>query len=149
MQPAKEFSVRLVNKPGRLSTVLSGLAKEKVNLRAVSVMDTADKSALRFVADDPELAKGALDSLGIPYTESDVLAAELSSRLGSLKRVCERLAAEHVNIEYAYGSAAKGDNGLAVLRVNNLAKAQRVLDGAASDGRQRTKPVRRKPARAR
>jgi hypothetical protein len=85
---------------------------------------------------------------GFLNTVSDLLAAELPSRLGSLKRDCERLAAEHVNIENAYGSAAKGDSGLAVLKVNDLAKARRVLDGAASDGRQRTKPMRRKPARA-
>ena len=52
MQTAKQLSVSLVNKPGRLATLLAALSKEKVNFRALSVMDTGERGTLRFVPDD-------------------------------------------------------------------------------------------------
>ena len=43
MQMAKQLSVPLVNKPGRLAAVLTALAKEKVAFRAFSVMDSGTR----------------------------------------------------------------------------------------------------------
>ena len=38
---------------------------------------------------------------------SEVLAVQLENRTGALARVLEKLAEEHINVEYAYASTAQ------------------------------------------
>ena len=59
MDTAKQVSVFLENKPGRLAKVLSALAREKINVTALTVMDSHEHTVLRFVADDLAKAKQA------------------------------------------------------------------------------------------
>lgn len=133
METAKQVTVSLVNKPGRLAALLSSLSKERINLRALAVMDSGDRGKLRFIPDNPKAAASALDSLNVRYELADVLMVDVANHPGAFNHLCERLAAEHLNIDYAYCSvtAAKGKKAMAVIRVNDLAKAQRVL---ASNG---------------
>ena len=144
MQTAKQLSVTLVNKPGRLAALLAALNKEKINFRALSVMDCGDRGTLRFVPDDFNTATGVLEKTNVSFDTTDVLMVEVPSQSGAFRRICERLAADHLNIDDAYcsfnsGGGAKG-GGLAVIRVNNLAKARRVLSENGTT-------VRRKPGR--
>lgn len=141
MQTAKQLSVRLVNKPGRLADMLTALAKEKVSFRALTVMDSGERGTVRFVPVDHEAAAAVLDQLSIRYEVADVLLAEIPSQNGAFRKICERLAGEHLNIDYAYcsfGSGGKGKPSVsAVIKVNDLVKAQRVLEenGATSKKR--------------
>jgi hypothetical protein len=130
----KQVSVFLENKPGRLANVLLGLAREKVNVAALTVMDSRDQNVLRFVADDPERTRQTLKDLSIPFTESEVLLVELRNQPGELAHVCELLGAEHINIEYAYCSAG-GRNGrtIGIFKVSNSAKASRVLGASPNN----------------
>ena len=150
MQTAKQLSVRLVNKPGRLADMLAGLAKEKVSFRALSVMDSGARGTVRFVPDDAKAAGKVLSEMNIPFEAADVLLAEVANQQGAFRRICERLAAEHLNIDYAYcsfGPDAKGKSGVvAVVKVNDLGKAQRVLSNGSTS--KRRLPVR-KPSAAR
>ncbi len=154
METAKQLSVSLVNKPGRFSAILNALTKEKVSTRAFCVMDSGNRGTLRFVPDDPSLAVSALESLNVKFDMADVLIVNVPSQPGGLRKICQRLADEHLNIDYAYGSlnmagGAKSGN-LAVIKVNDLVKAQRVLSDAV--GMNGAKPKRRpgrRPAHAR
>ena len=136
MQTARQLSVSLVNKPGRLADILTALNKEKVNFRALAVMDCGERGTVRFVPDDVAAAEKVLENMSIRYDATDVLLVEMSNQPGGFRKVCERLAAEHLNIDYAYcgfDGAGKAKGGmLAVIRVNDLAKAQRVLSENAT-----------------
>jgi hypothetical protein len=131
---ARQVSVVLENKPGRLAQVLAALGREKVNLLALTVMDHREQGVLRFLANDADKAVRVLKGQGVPCFEAEVLAVELRNQPGALARVCELLGEEHVNIDYAYCSAA-GRNGktTAVLKVSNTERAKRVLGSADSD----------------
>jgi hypothetical protein len=128
VETTKQISVFIENKPGRMANVLSVLAREKVNLTALSVMDSHEHSVLRLVADDLARTRRVIKALGTPFAETDVVIVELRNQVGALAHVCELLAAEHVNIDYAYCSAG-GRNGktLGVFKVSNTEKAMRVL----------------------
>lgn len=145
MRTARQLSVSLVNKPGRLADILTVLNKEKVNLRALAVMDSGERGTVRFVPDDVVAAEKILESLSIRYDAADVLLVEMSNQPGGFRKVCERLAAEHLNIDYAYcafDGAGRAKGGmLGVIRVNDLAKAQRVLSESATVRKKR--PFRR------
>jgi len=150
MRTAKQLSVSLVNKPGRLADMLGGLAKEKVNFLALSVMDSRDRGTVRFVPDNFDSATEVLEKLNIRFDAADVLLVDVPSQNGAFRNICERLATDHLNIDYAYCSVnpergAKGSM-LAVIKVNDLAKAQRVLQ---VNGHSKRQTPRRRPIHAR
>src|SRR5947209_255986 len=128
MATTKQVSVFLENKPGRLANVLSALAREKVNITALSVMDKHEHSVLRMVTDDAAATGRLVQALNTPYTETEVLLVELRNQPGALAHVCEVLAAEHINVDYAYCSSG-GRNGrvVGIFKVSNSEKAMRVL----------------------
>src|SRR5437764_7305620 len=110
METSKQISVSLENKPGRLANVLSALAREKINITALAVMDSHEHSVLRLVTSDPAKTAQVLNSLGARHAESEVLLVELKNQPGALAHVCEQLAGERINIDYAYCSSG-GRNG--------------------------------------
>ncbi len=145
MQTAKQLSVSLVNKPGRLADVLVALNKGKVSFRALAVMDTGQHGTIRFVPNNFDAAREVLEKINVPFESSDVLLVEMSGQSGGFQKVCERLAGEHLAIGYAYCSYEHGgktkSGGVAVFKVNNRTKAEQVL---GSNGTSRKKmPFRR------
>lgn len=131
MENSKQVSVFLENKPGRLANILSALAKEKVNVTALTVMDSKEHSVLRMVTEDLPRTIQVLKALGTPYHETEVMLVELKHQMGALAHVCEQLAAEHINIDYCYVSSG-GRNGkvFGIFKVSNGEKAVRLLSGA-------------------
>src|SRR5512140_1643228 len=125
MHTARQLSVSLVNKPGRLAAMLTALSKSKVNFRALSVMDSGDRGTVRFVPEQEQFAAAAevLDKLNVRHDVADVLLVEVPNQPVAFRKICERLAADHLNIDYAYASFAERGSkggGLAVFKVNNL-----------------------------
>lgn len=130
MQTAKQLTVSLVNKPGRLVDMLAAMNKGKVNFRALAVMESGERGSVRFVPDDFDAAKAVLESMSMRYDAADVLLVDVPSQMGGFAKICERLAMEHLNIDYAYCSfngGRPGGGAMAIIKVNDLAKAQRVL----------------------
>ena len=143
METVKQLSVSLANKPGRLANLLTTLNKEKVGFRALSVMDSGERGTIRFVPDDLDAAIAVLGKISLRYDKSEVLLVEVPKQPGAFGKICERLAAEHLNIDYAYSSfnGGRGKGGpLAVIKLNDLVKAQRVL-------RENGNSTRRRPGR--
>jgi hypothetical protein len=132
----KQLTVHLENKPGRLANLLSALARERVNLAALAVMDSHERSALRIIPDDLPRARQVLKDLDVRFAEADVLRVELRNQPGALANVCGRLGAEHINIDYAYCSSG-GRNGkvYGFFKVSNTDKALRVLGEAPNNVR--------------
>ena len=149
MQTAKQLSVSLVNKPGRLADMLGALNKEKVNFRAFSVMDSGDRGTVRFVPEDFDAATEVLGKMNVRFEKTDVLLVEVPRKNGAFRNICERLAAQHLNIDYAYCSfdtAASKGGVSAVIKVNDLAKAQKALQ---ENGTSRRKTPGRRPVHTR
>ncbi len=142
MEFVHELTAHLENKPGRLAKICEALSHEKVNIRALSVMDTGDRSVLRFVVDQVEPAMRILTSLGTEAESCEVLSVEMENRPGALTRVLEKLATEHINIEYAYVSGASAPGrSLGIFHTSNPKKALQVLHEAAQASS--TSPARR------
>lgn len=146
MDIVKQVSVFLENKPGRLAQILSTLAVEKVNITALTVMDSHEHSVLRFVTNDLSRTLQVLSAMNLRHAETDVLSVEMRNQPGSLAHVCERLAQEHINIDYAYCSSG-GRNGktVGIFKVAHPDKAGRVLNGtpaAANRRRLERRPLR-------
>ncbi len=144
MDTYTQFSVFLVNKPGVLTQIFRELAKAKVNITSVAMMDSMEHGVLRMIADDPKAARPILKNLNVPVSETEVLGVTLSNRPGAAADLCERLAKAHVNIGYMYcTSGAKGGKTLVVLRVPDIKKAAKVLRAAKPRGKDMKVKLRR------
>ena len=145
MEFLHEITAYLENKPGRLAKICSALAHEKINIQAMSVMtDAAGRSVLRLVTDDVEPARRALTTVGTESEERDVVGVEMENRPGSLARVLERLADEHINIDYAYSApSAIPGKALGVFHMSNPKRGLQLLIDAASNGTDRPSNGRR------
>jgi hypothetical protein len=110
----KQISVFLENNAGRLADVTRVLAQAGINIRAISIADTADFGILRLIVDKSDDAVKALGSAGFTIRETDVVAVEVDDTPGSLARVMELFQKSRVNIEYLYASL-EGQTGKAVV----------------------------------
>lgn len=138
LKTATQFSIFLVNKPGILTTVCDALADRKINLSALTLMDSVEHGVFRIVAEDVSKTRLVLASLNLPMTETEVLVVEMPNRPGSMADVCARLNGNHISIKYAYvTSGAAGGRTIGIFKVDNLKKAMRLLDSRKPGRRER------------
>lgn len=144
MEFVHEITAFLENKPGRLAKICSELAREKVNIRAMSIMEESERSVLKLVTDELETTRKVLNSLGTEFKQSEALAVEIENRPGALARVLERLAEEHINVNYAYASGGGvGGKSPAIFHTSNLKRSQQVLNEAINHAGNGAAPGRR------
>ncbi len=128
MYVTTQFSIFMVNKPGVLAQVLGEFARAKINIIAMTMMDSVEHGVMRIVFASPKAAKQVLSRLNMNYNETEVLCVNLTNKAGALATVAEKLAKSHINISYAYCTAgAKGGRTTGVLKVADVKKSMRVL----------------------
>ncbi len=128
MKVAKQLSVMMPNKPGQLAALCKMLAANKVNIRAISVVDTAEQGIARMVVDKSAVAKKVVKAAGFGLVVTDVILAEMPNRLGVLAKASAKLAKAKVNIQYVYGSAGPGaQRVICVFGVSDMAKAKKLI----------------------
>jgi hypothetical protein len=129
MQITKQLAIFLENKPGTLARVCDALAEARINIYAITVSDTIDHSVIRMVVNDPRRALLLFEEHGTLVVEDEVLMVDGDNKPGSLAKICHRLAAAKVNIEYCYSATSPdAKKGLMVLRASDPKKALKVLN---------------------
>ena len=117
----KQITVFIENKPGRLMEVTGVLAREKINIHALSIADTADFGIVRIIASNADKAKRRLREKGFMVKTADVVAIAMGQQPGSLHEILQRIAALDISIEYIYAftSRHKDYEAIVILRLNN------------------------------
>lgn len=145
MESQVQFSIFLPNKPGVLAQVSRQLAQAKVNVIAMTMMDSSEHGVLRLVVSDADKLRAALVPLNLPTTETDVLVLEMSNKPGALADVCGQLAEAHVNISYAYcTTGVQGGRTKGIFKVADTRKAMKILKKPAarhSENHRRHRPA--------
>jgi hypothetical protein len=111
----KQISVFLENNAGRLGEVTKCLSDAGINLRAISISDTAEFGILRMVVDKREEALRALSGHGFTVRETDVFVVEISDTPGSLAALLKLFRDGNVSIEYLYASLGGRKDKAAVI----------------------------------
>ena len=128
MNVEKQFSIFMVNKPGVLAQILTEFARAKINITALTVVDSAEHGVLRIVCESADKMREALNQINMQFNETEVLCVTIPNRPGAFAAVTEKLAKAHINIGYAYCTAgAKGGKTTAVIKVADVKKAIKVL----------------------
>ena len=124
----KQISVFLENKKGRLADVARILAGQAINLRALSLADTADFGVLRIIVDEPDRCLSVLKSNSFVAQVTEVVAIEVEDKPGGLGKVLEVLDAASLNVEYMYAYVEKSkDNAVVICKIDERERAVRVL----------------------
>jgi len=143
----KQFSIFMVNKPGILSRILDEFARSKINISALTVMDSVEHGVLRVVPEDADKMRNTLNQTNIQFNETEVLCVTLPNKSGAFASITDKLAKAHINIAYAYvTSGAKGGKTTAILKVADVKKAMKVLQNTGSPSDDRRYAERRTPA---
>ena len=97
-----QISVFLENRTGQLAEITKLLAAEGVDIRAISIAETADYGLARMIVDDSHKASAILLQHGDVLSMTPVWAVEVPDRPGGLYELLTALAEAHVNVEYMY-----------------------------------------------
>jgi hypothetical protein len=128
MEIRTQLALFLANKPGTLAAVCDALADEKINIFGLTISDTVDHAVVRMVVSDYKKALSIFEERGTLVIENEVLMLEHDNKPGTLSKIAKKLAAEDVNIEYAYlATAPSAEKGVLIFRPDDLKKAFEIL----------------------
>ena len=125
---AKQLTVFIENRAGRLSEVLSVLRENDVNILSLSLADTTEFGLLRLIVDNAAKGKEKLTENGSSSLLSDVTIIEISHKVGSLQELLKAIDENGVNIEYMYGLSIESDTAYVVLKASDVNGLMEVLD---------------------
>jgi hypothetical protein len=124
----EQISIFLENKSGRLAEVTEILARNNINLRALSLADTADFGIFRLIVSDPSQAAALLKSSGFTVGTNEVVAVAVPDRPGGLAGILGTLQGKGINVEYMYAFVQKCEgNAVVIFRFDDADKAINVL----------------------
>ena len=114
-----QISVFLENRAGQLAEITKLLAQEHVDIRAISIAETADYGLARMIVDDSYKASSILLQHGDILSMTPVWAVEVPDRPAGLSELLEVLAEAHVDVEYMYSLfAGKDGRAYMILRIS-------------------------------
>lgn len=124
----KQLSIFVENKEGSLGVVTDVLAKANIDMRALSLADTADFGIMRVIVSDAEKARDILLDNRILAKVNHVIAVAIPDEPGSLSKMINTISRSGVNIEYLYAFNEAYENHVCfVVRVDYNDKACHVL----------------------
>lgn len=124
----RQISVFVENTAGRLAEITGILAGAGVNLRALTIADTADFGILRLVADNPEKALAVLQEHKFTARSTDVIGIEVDDQPGALAKILKLFSETGVNIEYLYASLGQSNQmAVVIFKVQNMAHGLKIV----------------------
>jgi hypothetical protein len=122
----RQLSVFLENKTGHLNQILSVLARNNINIVALTVADSSDYGILRAIVSDPEKALQALRTEQFTVRVHDILSLEMDAAPGSMSKILDLFTAADICIEYVYAFSF-GSKSILMVRTDNCEKAVEVI----------------------
>jgi hypothetical protein len=126
-----QLSLFLENKPGRLIEPCRLLAAAGIDMRTLTLADTAQFGILRMIVSDWERARTLLNQAGFVANIVEVVAVEVPDRPGGLAEILELFQGTDVNIEYMYAFPTGSiDRAVLIFRFDKPDDAIARLQGA-------------------
>ena len=119
----EQITVFLENQSGRLADVASILAAAGVNIRALSLADSADFGILRLIVNDTDKATQVLKAQGFTVAKTEVVGVQVPDRPGGLAEILNAMKGKQVNVEYMYAFVHKSAvDATIIFRFDDLEK---------------------------
>lgn len=95
---AKQLTVFVENRPGRVEKVTEELCKAGVNIRALSIQDRGEFGLMKLLVDNPQKAYLTLADKGLACALKDVLAVLIEDRPGGLYKLTQVFSSHKINM---------------------------------------------------
>ena len=95
-----QISVFVENKPGKLQQLTDVLAKNNINMRALSLAEASEFGIVRIIVEDIQAASQLLTEADYIHTVTDVIGVAIPDEPGGLNHVLAILSKAGVNVEY-------------------------------------------------
>jgi len=127
----KQLTVFVPNRKGTIVSVTDVLAKNNINIRALSIAETEDFGILRLIVNDEAHAEKVLGEQGYLIKVVDVAGVKIGDEPGKLTSALDVLDKADINVEYLYAFMARTEkHAYVVLRVEDNARAEETLVNA-------------------
>ncbi len=127
----KQLTVFIQNSKGSMVSVTDTLAKNNINIRALSIAETKDFGILRLIVNDNDLASKILEENGYLIKSIDVIGVKIGDEPGELTSALVVLDKANINVEYLYAFMARTEkHAYVVLRVEDNKVAEEALTNA-------------------
>ena len=124
----KQLTVFVENKQGAVVSVTDALAKQNINLRALSIAETEDFGILRLIVNDEAAAEKVLADAGYLIKVTEVVGVKIGDAPGKLTAALQVLDENNINMEYLYAFMARTEkHAYVVIRVEDNAAAEKAL----------------------
>ena len=124
----RQITVFVQNRKGTIVSVTDILAKNDINIRALSIAETEDFGILRLIVNDENKAEKVLKDQGYLIKVVDVVGVKIGDKPGKLTEALGVLDKVDINVEYMYAFMARTEkHAYVVLRVENNADAEASL----------------------
>ena len=97
-----QISVFLENRAGQFAEITGILAQNDIDLRAISIAETADYGILRMIVDNAEKATSILMQHGYLLSMTPVQVVAVPDQPGGIAPVLAALAEGNIDVEYMY-----------------------------------------------
>lgn len=126
-----QVSVFAENKPGKISRITEVLAKNNINIRAITISDSGDYGIVKLLLDKPSEGNDCLKNEGIASTLKEIVAVMIDDSPGGLHKAASLLAGKNINVEDAYGFTIREKNqAVFVLQVADIHTTEKILKEA-------------------
>lgn len=125
----KQISVFVENKKGRLSSLTRAIADSGIDIKALSIADTAKFGILRMIVKDPDHALKVIKEANFTASVTEVIGIEVADKPGGLADVLEAVKENDIAVEYIYSfvSSNATDNAFIIFKVDEPEKAASLL----------------------
>ena len=126
----KQLSVFVENSQGRLQQIIDVLGENHINIRALSLADTAEFGILRLIVDEDEKASALLKEKGVISQVTQVIAVSIDDCAGGLATVTRAITDAGIGIEYTYAFLGRSEGkALLVIKTSDEECAESILRG--------------------
>ena len=125
----KQISVFVENRPGAMKAMTDVLARNGIDMRALSLAETSDFGIVRIIVDNVYQATTTLKDAGFIHSITPVLAVAIPDEPGGLTHVLDVLSQAQVNVEYMYAflGGKTAEHAYMIFRVEDEAAAAAAL----------------------
>jgi hypothetical protein len=130
---AKQLTIFVENRPGRLSSIAKNLRENNIDIRAFTIQDRGDYGLVKFIVSNPSQAYLSLANLGCACALKEIIAISIPDKVGNFELLTAALADNNINVKDAYGFVLQTNlKGVCCLEIDEAqtAQAQKVISSA-------------------
>jgi hypothetical protein len=130
----RAFIIQAENRPGALADIAEALGQRGINITGVAGSTSGSTGAIALITNDDSGTRSVLDERGADYRESELVAAGMEDKPGTLGDAARRLADRGVNIQAIMPTGMQGGRVTVAFAVDDVNAAREALGDMAMAG---------------